>query len=107
MANPAAKTVAVLALLALTGCGPSPNMAMYDQTQAAKPAPIADNHRVTVTRIGVFRDDIAYDDTRGIYLIVDTKTGTEFIGISGVGITESSSHMVSTGKTHYVTEDER
>lgn len=53
--------------------------------------------RVTVERIGAFRDDLAYNDLRGIYIITDRKTGREYLGISGVGIAEVASHQV--GKT--------
>lgn len=52
--------------------------------------------RVTVKRISKFYDNIAYNGERAIYLIIDEKTGKEFIGISGVGITEVGSH--SSGK---------
>ena len=47
---------------------------------------------VSVTRIGVFADDLAYDGKRGIYLIRDERTGIEYIGLSGVGISERGSH---------------
>lgn len=63
--------------------------------------------RIQVTRIGVFEDNIAYSDRRGIYIINDSKTGREFIGISGVGIAETGSHYVSTGKSGYMQPDER
>lgn len=53
--------------------------------------------RVKVTRIASFYDDFAYQNKRGIYLIKDNETGKEFIGVSGVGITEIGSH--SAGKS--------
>jgi hypothetical protein len=59
--------------------------------------------RIQVELIGRFRDSLAYSSTRGIYVITDHKTGSEYIGISGVGITEVGSHLV--GKVS--TEDER
>jgi hypothetical protein len=61
------------------------------------------NSRVSVTRVAIFEDDIAYNGLRGAYLIKDLVTGKEFIGISGVGISEIGSH--STGKT--IISDER
>lgn len=59
--------------------------------------------RVEITRISVFYDDLAYDGKRGVYLIKDKDTGKEFIGVSGIGISELGSH--SSGKAHH--SDER
>lgn len=82
----------VTAALSLTACGPEPTQEMFEQTRNAKSVAVEQNPRVLVSRIGVFRDDLAYHDKRGIYLIKDTLTGLEFIGISGVGITEVGRH---------------
>lgn len=78
-------------------------MVMRKQSAGAQNVPIQDNARVAVTRIGVFADDLAYNGRRGIYVLTDTKTGKEYIGVSGVGISELGSHSV--GKT--VASDER
>lgn len=51
-----------------------------------------ENSRIEVTRVSVFTDDLAFNQKRGVYLIKDTKTGKEYIGISGVGIQEVGSH---------------
>lgn len=48
--------------------------------------------RVTVERIGMFNDVLAFGDWRGIYVIYDSKTGREYIGVSGIGIAETGSH---------------
>jgi len=85
-------------LLALAGCAPDPDMEMKTERHTkAQYAPARQSQRVTVERIGVFRDDVAYNATRAIYLITDSATGREFIGVSGVGIAETGSH--SSGKT--------
>ena len=63
--------------------------------------------RVQVRRLSVIEDTIAYGDRRGVYLITDTKTGREYIGVSGVGITETGSHDEYSGKYHHQVEDER
>jgi hypothetical protein len=55
------------------------------------------NYRVTVTRIGVFDDELAYGHQRGIYIIRHLESGKEFLGVSGIGITETARH--SSGKT--------
>jgi hypothetical protein len=59
--------------------------------------------RYKIIRVGTFEDDLAYDNKRGIYEIIDTKTGREYFGISGIGITEVGSH--SSGNN--TIEDER
>ncbi len=61
------------------------------------------NFRIVVERIGVFGDSLAYGNCRGIYVIHDNQTGAEYIGISGIGISERAAHP--TGKT--VRADER
>lgn len=51
-----------------------------------------DSGRFTVTLGAKFKDSLAYDGERGIYMITDNKTGKEFVGVSGVGIAELGSH---------------
>jgi hypothetical protein len=71
------------------------------------PRPVAEATagRFTVTRVQVVGDSLPYGDKRGVYVIVDTLTGAEYVGVSGVGITELGSHASSGGKT--TTRDER
>jgi secreted trypsin-like serine protease len=81
----------VVAALALVACDEiSP-----DQRQRYQPTAltIQSSTRFSVERIDVFRDKLAYDGQRGIYVITDTKTGKEFIGVSGIGISELGSHL--------------
>lgn len=54
----------------------------------ANPVTVNGGQRFVVTRVGVFRDDLAYHDRRGVYIIKDNTTGKEFVGVSGVGISE-------------------
>lgn len=91
--------LAVGAIIAACVKPPYQEMKMQDY----QPVEAAQNQRVSVTRLGVFEDDLAYSDKRGVYLIVDQETGKEFIGVSGIGIAEVGSH--SSGKARY--EDER
>jgi hypothetical protein len=93
------KKTIMMALLALTlsACGerrPEPG---------EQPMPIVSESRVRVERIATFRDDVAYNHERGVYVIKDMKTGQEFIGVSGIGISETGSHQ--SGKT--TARDER
>ncbi len=97
------RTLMILAALTLAACAPEPDMVMkIHQSQAAEAAPVSDVDRVTVVRIGVFKDDLAYYDRRGVYVIRDKATGREFIGVSGVGIAETGSHQ--SGKTRVIDE---
>lgn len=88
--------IAALTALLLAACSPDPDMRLESQP-AAQSSP-----RVSVTRIGIFSDQLAYNERRGIYVIRDAQTGKEFIGVSGIGITEVGSH--SSGK-HSVQDD--
>ena len=97
------KTIFVIAAVTiLTACAP-------DTTMQMDTAPNVDGmthnvtERISVTRVGVFRDDTAYNSRRSVYVIVDQKTGKEYIGVSGVGISETGSHII--GKS--IIADER
>lgn len=80
----------VCSTLLIGGCSPEPD------TPLGVTTPYVANSRVTVTRIGVIEDPLAYSGRRGIYIITDTKTGKEYIGLSGIGISELGLH--SAGK---------
>lgn len=80
---------------ALFGCNdPDVQMQTTQNTQEQN-NPIAPSAagRIRIERIGIFEDSIAYGSRRGIYLIHDDKTDSEYIGISGIGISEVGSHM--------------
>jgi hypothetical protein len=53
--------------------------------------------RFEVRRVGVFKDDAAYNEVRGIYILTDRETGKEYVGVSGIGISELGQHPA--GKT--------
>lgn len=91
--------VGISAALALSSCY-RPNT----DTQMGVSVPSgASESRIHVTRVGVIQDDLAYGRERGLYVIRDTESGKEFIGVSGVGIVETGSHK--SGKS--TVEDER
>lgn len=73
----------------------------------ADPVVAENSDRITVKRIAVIDDKIAYENRRGIYIIMDNQTGKEYIGVSGIGITESASHTRSSGKTITTVEHEQ
>ena len=76
-------TIALSMLLA--ACSPEPT-AVMPVTQ--------ESSRFTITRIAVIEDDLAYGNRRGVYVLKDNKTGVEYIGLSGIGVSELGSHQV-------------
>ncbi len=80
-----------LVLVLFVGCGTDPNMPMevkdIPTIEAAESL-----HRFKITRMGVFPDSIAYNGKRGVYVIKDTHTGKEWVGVSGIGISDLGSH---------------
>lgn len=94
------KIIALIALVAIAGCEPTPDSIQRDRPESIS---FKSNDRIKVERIGVFEDGLAYGSKRGVYIIIDTKTNQEFIGVSGVGISEAGSHQQ--GK--YQSSDER
>lgn len=106
------KAIGLLLPLFLVGCGcqddlacrrerESADMASSYVTEAQASAPTKadqpDAGRFVVRRVDVVVDSVAYNGKRGVYVITDTKTGAEFVGVSGVGISELGSHR--SGKT--------
>ena len=94
------KTISVLlAALFLGACErPDPNNADHQIAWSmGSKLKIQTSERISVTRISVFKDDMAYNRQRGIYIIRDNETGKGFVGISGVGMAETGSHQ--SGKT--------
>jgi hypothetical protein len=92
-------TLGLAVLLALgAGCAPEADTPLGISSPGDGAAlKIGGNGRFSVVRVGVIKDDLAYHDRRGIYLIKDNVTGKEFVGLSGVGVSELGSH--SSGKT--------
>jgi hypothetical protein len=109
------KIFTILFATLLVACGPKPTTQMIEVTgnemafarpQAQQSIRYSDPNtnkwqptvseitpeRIKIVRTAVFRDDLAYNSVRGVYIITDTQTGKEYIGISGVGISETGSH---------------
>lgn len=76
-----------------------------EERQRRMPAQLSvtSSERFKVERVQVIRDPLAYNGDRGIYLLTDTHTGQEFVGVSGVGISELGMHL--SGKVNI--QDER
>lgn len=97
--------VLILVVIAVfsSGCDESPEKQNYNvrSAQTRRLLNVSESSRVSVVRIGVFRDETTYNGERGVYLIKDTKNNTEFIGISGIGISETHGVSRQCGKVHY------
>nr|DAH97863.1 MAG TPA: GIY-YIG nuclease superfamily protein [Caudoviricetes sp.] len=91
-----------LAALFLIGC--DMESTRTNKEQDIKMQVGGESDRVSVVKITEFKDDLAYGDYRGIYIITDKKTGKEYIGVSSIGITETGSHGCGKGCTR---QDER
>lgn len=87
-------------VLLLAGCDDDTRarVQMQETQQTA-----SDAGRFSVVKVARFHDPDAYDSVRGIYILTDKQTGQEYVGISGVGISELGNHR--SGKTTH--EDER
>lgn len=103
--GPEMKIIIVVFALLLSACdnGPAP----AKSTMAVSSQLSADADRIKVTKMSEFRDTLAYDNWRGVYLIQDKQTGREYIGISGIGISEVGSHTQLVGKVQQTVRDER
>ncbi|HEJ8309849.1 TPA: hypothetical protein SMJ25_002150 [Klebsiella michiganensis] len=99
------KIFIVIFSLLLSACDSGPEPAK--STMAVSSQLSADADRIKVTKMSEFRDTLAYDNWRGVYLIQDKQTGKEYIGISGIGISEVGSHNQMVGKVSQAVRDER
>lgn len=66
-----------------------------------------DGNRFEVRFVQRIADSTAYNGKRGVYIIVDRETGAEYVGVSGIGISELGSHSTGAGKTRRTVADER
>lgn len=65
------------------------------------------SERFKVTRVSVIQDDLAYRNKRGIYVIIDNQTGKEYVGVSGIGISETVKESNLVGKVIIDSQYER
>ena len=71
----------------------------YNQPVTIQRAPL----HFRLENVQSFNDNDAYSNIRSVYILKDLETGKEYIGVSGIGISERGSH--SSGKTQV--SDER
>jgi hypothetical protein len=96
-----------LLLVLLCGCVPEPDTPLKTSSPASTGIKLESAARFEVERVGVLSDDLAYNNRRGIYIIRDTSTGREYVGLSGVGISELGDHEEVVGKPNTTVRDER
>lgn len=90
----------IAAALCISGCDSQP----VDRELPAPRYTDGNATRFKVRQVQLVEDPIAYNARRGVYIITDTDTGAEYIGVSGIGISELGSHAA--GKGH-MRSDER
>ena len=84
--------IAPAIVLTLTACDPGP------QPQNIDAGIVSASTRFDVKKEAKFYDSEAYSNYRVIYVITDKKTGREYIGVSGVGVSEVGSHPTTKGQ---------
>lgn len=94
--------IAVMLFLVISGCNYQQNPDEAQIYGKGLGVTYKSTERFKIERVGVFKDNLAYDDRRGIYVITDTDTNQQFIGVSGVGISELAAHQ--SGKTRLTDE---
>lgn len=91
--------LAVAFLVVLSGCSKkvSDNDAPMVPLQVAPK--VERTNRFRVELVSTFNDQLAYNSYRGVYVITDTTTGRQYVGVSGVGISELGAHSCGKNMT--------
>lgn len=81
-----------------------PSTAAVLRAPVATPAPVTSAApvppaRFSLARVQIVKDELAYARERGIYILKDNESGREYIGVSGIGITEIGRHNCGKGCT--------
>lgn len=87
------KYCAVLALL-LCGCLREKDPPVQIPVQTRLALQDSGEQRFTVKLVGEFENPKAYVRVHRIYVIRDETTGKEFIGVTGLGLSELGSHQI-------------
>lgn len=92
----------VLFIVLISSCFPRPEDQIKPTVLSLPKA--VETARFDVRIEQVIQDNLAYEDKRGIYIITDLTTGKEYLGISGIGISELGSHYAGSNTVY---QDER
>jgi hypothetical protein len=93
-------------LTSISGCNFPPPSAQAPEISLTEGSPeevAAAGSRFQIHKEATFRDELSYHRERAVYILTDTETGKQYVGISGVGISELGDHKQ--GKQ--TVEDER
>lgn len=96
-----------LLLATSDGCPPATKSVQVPLEPSSSLTQAEQNTRFRISIEARFKDDLAYDGERGIYLLRDLQTGAEYVGVSGIGISEVGSHTEPDGKRSESVQDER
>lgn len=84
--------------LIFSGCDEEKRYPGVDGRYPVKNETVSDNSSdFLLIKKQTFYDESAYGNVRNVYILKDKVTGKEYIGVSGIGISERGSH--SAGKT--------
>lgn len=89
--------IVILMSLFLVSCGFQTTEDIKEDTQRdnLQRVSIGKNDRFKIERVSLVYDTESQTQTRGIYIITDKKNNKEYLGVSGIGISE----LYSCGKT--------
>ena len=89
---------------AFSGCGEENRYPGVDGRYPVKNETISDNSSdFVLIKKQTFYDESAYGNVRNVYVLKDRVNGKEYVGVSGIGISERGSHTA--GKS--TIQDER
>lgn len=93
--------ITLCCLISLAACEPDTTPSVIHHERAAEEqanySVLPKDARFDLRLVQSFRDGQAYTNYRTVYILKDKKTGMEYVGISGIGISELGSH--NSGKT--------
>lgn len=79
------KKLLMLLLFMIIGCGLEPDVPPHIDDSGSL---LGEGQRFKITLKGKFKDNLAYGNVRGIYIIEDKLTRKSWFGVSGIGISE-------------------
>ena len=79
---------------AFSGCGEENRYPGVDGRYPVKNETISDNSSdFVLIKKQTFYDESAYGNVRNVYVLKDRVNGKEYIGVSGIGISERGNHQ--------------
>lgn len=81
---------AIIIAVSLFGC--NVNQEGIQTSTNSSEITLQKSEQFIVVRVQNFIDKTAYNSERAIYIITDRKTGVQYVGISGIGISELGNH---------------